>query len=485
MRNKLKQLFSDSASFAIATMGNKMVAFLLLPIMTRHLRAAQYGDWDLTNTLTLVVTYLSVLGMDAALAFYYFDAKDEQEKRSYFTATVLFSSGICVLFLLVTLLFGDPLSRLLYNKPYADVMAIAIAATVGAIVIQHTLALARYNRRVWLFNIMSMSYVIGSNLLSVIFLIYGQGGVRGIFFGQLVGQIAVAAILVFLFRREFTWRVKKKHLLDLLRYGAPLLPTMLAFWVMNAMSRPMIYHMVSESEAGIYGVAFRFATMVALVTSAFQLAWRPFAMSIKEREDAPRIYSFVARAFLVVGAFFILGLEFIIQPLIQWTTGKPEYWSAYPYVWMLSFGTVLNTLHLIVGVGLLIQKKTSTISQVFIMAAILYFIGNFILVPLYGNWGTAAMTVVTYLFVVLLIYRKSQQVYPVAFRMPSMLAFLAVYLVTMIGITWIQVNDWPDKWVYYVVATLINIAAVFITGVFRLRSLPVLFRMVPKIGQKR
>lgn len=192
-----------------------------------------------------------------------------------------------MLFLLVTLLFGDPLSRLLYNKPYADVMAIAIAATVGAIVIQHTLALARYNRRVWLFNIMSMSYVIGSNLLSVIFLIYGQGGVRGIFFGQLVGQIAVAAILVFLFRREFTWRVKKKHLLDLLRYGAPLLPTMLAFWVMNAMSRPMIYHMVSESEAGIYGVAFRFATMVALVTSAFQLAWRPFAMSIKEREDAP------------------------------------------------------------------------------------------------------------------------------------------------------------------------------------------------------
>lgn len=188
---------------------------------------------------------------------------------------------------------------------------------------------------------------------------------------------------------------------------------------------------------------------------------------------------------MVVGAFFILGLEFIIQPLIQWTTGKPEYWSAYPYVWMLSFGTVLNTLHLIVGVGLLIQKKTSTISKVFIMAAILYFIGNFILVPLYGNWGTAAMTVVTYLFVVLLIYRKSQQVYPVAFRMPSMLAFLAVYLVTMIGITWIQVNDWPDKWVYYVVATLINIAAVFITGVFRLRSLPVLFRMMPKIGQKR
>src|SRR5690606_585062 len=115
----------------------------------------------------------------------------------------------------------------------------------------------------------------------------------------------------------------------------------------------------------------RFASMIALLTTAFQLAWRPFSVSIKEREDAPRIYSLLGRAFLVVGTFFILFLTFFIEPIIQIVAGKEEYFAAYPYVWMLATGTLLNTMHLIVGVGLLIQKQTKEISKTFLVAALI------------------------------------------------------------------------------------------------------------------
>jgi O-antigen/teichoic acid export membrane protein len=487
MLQKIKQLFSDSAAFAIAMMGNKLVALFLFPIYTRSLEPSQFGDWDMTNTIAMVVTYLCILGTDTALAFYFFDAKDETERRAYFTSSVLFPTAISLIFLLLALLAGAPLANVLYENPtgYEALIFYAMLTIVANVIIQQVLAYARFSRRVWTFNIGSMGYVIGSSVLSIYFVVYEGAGVVGIFVGQVIGQWIVALILMWMFRKEFTRHFTRKHIMDLLHYGAPLLPTLLAFWVMNALSRPMIYHMISPEQAGIFGAAVRLASMIALLTAAFQLAWRPFSMSIKEREDAPRIYSLLGRAFLVIGTFFIMGLTFIIEPLVRLITGSPEYFAAYPYVWMLSLGTVLNTMHLIVGVGLLIHKQTKTISKTFMVASVLYFIGNFILIPVVGVWGTAAMSVITYLFVFLSIYRKAQTVYTVDFRMRSMLSYFALYLGLMVGITWLQVNDWQGLWFYYVIAVIVLVAAVFVTGLFDFRSLAVLRQRLLKPARKR
>lgn len=487
MLAKLKQLFSDSAAFAIALMGNKLVAFLLLPVYTRYLDPGQYADWGLTNTITMIVSYLSILGTDAALAFYYFDAKEKQERRAYFTAATLFSAGICTLFLIAALGMGSPLARVLYGRPtgYEHLLTLAMLATVASIVIQMNLAYARYSRKVWTFNAMSMSYVIGSALLNVVSLKFTDWGVNGIFVGQVAAGFIVALILVWMFRKEFTRKLRWDHLKHLLRYGAPLLPTLLAFWVMNMLNRPMIIYFASREEAGLFEAAFRFASVIALITAAFQLAWRPFAMSIKERPDAPRIYSLVGRAFIVVSALAIMGLSFVIQPLMELATGRPEFAEAYPYVWMLSLATVFNTFHLIVGVGLLIRKQTRVISQVFVMVAILYVLGNLVAIPLFRNWGAGVMAMLAYLFIVILIHHRSRSAYPVDFRMGSILVFLVIYVAVMAGITWIQVDEWSNKWLYYSLGLLIVIAAVFVTGIFRIQSFRVALQRLPELLKGR
>lgn len=487
MLAKLKQLFSDSAAFAIAQMGNKLVAFLLIPVYTHYLDPGQYADWGLTNTITMIVSYFSILGTDAALAFYYFDAKEKQERRAYFTAATLFSAGVCTLFLIAALGLGSPLAQILYGRPtgYEYLLTLAMLATVASIIIQMNLAYARYSRKVWTFNAMSMSYVIGSALLNVVFLKYTDWGVNGIFVGQVLGGAVVALILVWMFRKEFTRKVRLIHLKQLLRYGAPLLPTLLAFWVMNMLNRPMIIYFVSREEAGLFEAAFRFASVIALITAAFQLAWRPFAMSIKERPDAPRIYSVVGRLFIVVGTLAIMGISFIIQPLMKLATGQPEYAQAYPYVWMLSLATVLNTFHLIVGVGLLIRKQTKVISKVFIVAAVFYVLGNLVAIPLFHNWGAGVMAMLAYLFIVIVIYRRSQSAYPIDFRMGSILLFLAVYLAVMAGITWIQVDEWSNKWLFYSLGLAIVIVSVFVTGVFRPQSFFVTLQRLPELLKGR
>ncbi|MDR6225549.1 lipopolysaccharide biosynthesis protein [Desmospora profundinema] len=481
MLTKIKQLFSDSTAFALALMGNKIVAFLLVPVYTRALDPTRFGDWDMTNTIAMVLTYFCMLGLDTALAFYFFDAKDEKDRNGYFTASVFVPVMISLVFLAVAAVVSKPTANLLYVEPgeYPNLLFLAVLVIVFNVIIQQTLAYARFARQVKTFMIGSMGYVIGSSLSSVYFVVVQEAGVVGIFYGQIFAQSIAAAILLWHYRDKFTLAVEQRHVRNLLSYGIPLLPALLAFWVMNAMSRPMIYHMVSPEEAGVFGLAVRFASVIALLTAAFQLAWRPFSVSIKDREDAQRIYSLLGRSFLVIGTFFILFLTFFIEPIIKIVAGNKDFFDAYPYVWMLALGTVLNTMHLIVGVGLLINKETKAISKTFMAAAPLYFVGNLLLLPLIGAWGTGIMTVVTYLFAFLSIYRKGQKIYPVDFRMKSMLAYLVLYLAVMAGITWFQVNGWGSLWLIYVGATLFMMLAIFLTGLFNKESITMIRRLLP------
>lgn len=500
MNQLMKRLFSDSAAFAIATMGNKLVALAFFPLYARFLDdyESALADWGLTNTYTLILTYLCILGTDAALAFYYFDAKTEEDRRSYFSNALLFSMAMCFFIGIFVFLFGPSLSSVVYPSTqkygydYTYLLPIATFATLGAIVIQHILAYARYSRRVWFFNIFSMSYVIGSSALSIWFLQIVEPPVMGIFYGQLVGQGTIALVLLWLYRKEIKWKYSKEHTVQLIKYGAPLLISLLSFWVLSSISRPILMHLAPTDEAAdIFEATVRVASFIVLITAPFQLAWRPFSMSIKERDDAQQVYGLVGRGLIVFGTLAIMALTFIIEPIYNLIVGtgssvkKVDLSSGYLYVWMLSLGTLLNVLHPVFGIGLLIKKQTKYISKVFILVAIFFLVGNLLLVPKYGIWGTVSMTAASYLIAVIFIYRESQKVYPVDFKFGAIMIYLAVFIASMAWISYVQANELPNPWITYAIAFVVNISVVFITGLIPVKMLYRIGSLLPKLGGKK
>ncbi|SDW39533.1 Membrane protein involved in the export of O-antigen and teichoic acid [Marininema mesophilum] len=479
MFTKIRELFSDSLAFSLTLMGNKIVAaFILLPLYSRNL-GTKIADVDQTNTVVMILTYFCIIGTDTAFAYYFVEAKNEKERHGYFTVAVFFPVLLSLGFLSITYFVSPSVTRFLYKHPegYTHLLTIAVLTIVANVVIQQILAYARFARQSATFIIGSMSFVIGSNLASIWFLVGMKMGVVGFFYGQMVAQFVVAGVLLWIYRHHFTLTLEKRYLVDLLRYGVPLMPALLAFWGMTAVSGPILYHMVSREEAAIYGIAVRFASMIALITAAFQLAWRPFALSIKEREDARRIYSLLGRVFLVLGTLFILILTFFIEPLIKVVVGKPELFSAYRYVWMFTLGTLLNAMYLIVGIGLYITKRTKTISKTFVQAAVIYFVGILTLVPFIGIWGVAFMTVVAYLYIFLSIYRKGQKVFPIDFRIRSMLSYLAIFIGVMSFISWMQIYHWKGQWMIDLGLTAFMIGMIFMTGLFKVDSVRILRRL--------
>jgi hypothetical protein len=120
-----------------------------------------------------------------------------------------------------------------------------------------------------------------------------------------------------------------------------------------------------------------------------------------------------------------------------------------------------------------------------VIAAVFYVLGNFVAIPLFHNWGAGVMAMLAYLFIVIVIHQRSRSTYPVDFRMGSILSFLVVYLAVMAGITWIQVDEWANKWFYYFLGLVIVISAVFATGIFRLQSFVGALQRLPELLKGR
>ena len=64
------------------------------------------------------------------------------------------------------------------------------------------------------------------------------------------------------------------------------MPSRVALWALNLSNRLLVAWLATRALAGVFVVAANVASAVALLVTAFQLAWPPFAYAIKDDDEA-------------------------------------------------------------------------------------------------------------------------------------------------------------------------------------------------------
>src|SRR5207244_7112932 len=77
----------------------------------------------------------------------------------------------------------------------------------------------------------------------------------------------------------------------LVRTGLPFVPAGLAVWVLTYGDRLFLPRSVAYQQIGLYDIANKLASALALLVEPFKSAWGPFALSIQQDPNAPRTYS--------------------------------------------------------------------------------------------------------------------------------------------------------------------------------------------------
>ena len=465
MLNQLKRLGGDSLLYALMNVGTKIIAFIMLPIYTRFLPdPAQYGMLDYLDRITAMLTFIVIFGTDSALAFYYFDTKDEEKKLKYVQNVMTFRLAVVVVIFLCILVGGPWLSNLLLDHPhYVNLLYLSAGTLLLDTIVALVTTVLRYDFKTLKVVVITVLRMLLVAVFSYIFLKYIMTSVRGILIGRI---IAAAIVLPLLGRRlfayiRFSW--DKNIMKEILVYAAPLVPASIAFWVIVNVSQFILKEFTSFTEVGIYGTAMRFASLITLVTSGIQMAWRPYSMSLKDKKNSEWIFSKLYIGFLLIGTFGVLVVATIMPYVIRLLSEK--YYISYQYVAPISAVTFLNFYYMIISVGIFFTKQTKHISIAFGIAAALSVILNFIFIPLFSIWGAVAAYLLSYMIAIVMIFKKSQKLYFVPVSLKKMGFLFVTMILAVIGIIYVQTHHLA--WFYIVLAWIFYIVMVAASRVDR------------------
>ncbi|HWJ78509.1 MAG TPA: polysaccharide biosynthesis C-terminal domain-containing protein, partial [Niallia sp.] len=194
-------------------------------------------------------------------------------------------------------------------------------------------------------------------------------------------------------------------------------------------------------DVGVYGVAVKIATMITLLTTGIQMAWRPYSMNIKDEPNAKDIYAKVYYIILGIGIVGLLAIASVSPFIVQILAPQEGYREAANYVALLSLGSFLSFYYLIISVGLFLEEKTAIVSKYVGISAGISIVLNLLLIPYFKIWGATAALVISFVFVNIFIFKKSQEVYYVPVSIRKLVGVLINGCIGILAIVMIYIND--------------------------------------------
>lgn len=463
----VQQLAKDSAVYGGADLVTKVLAFFAFPILAAALSPKAFGALELLITLTSLLGLVVNCGLNNSVQRFYWD-------KGINTATQqsIVTSGFFALVAFGLFAFGIGLIAVPYVLPLmlADDWPLTWIGLVAALFVmmlsqwsQYTLDVVRLHFAPWRFFLLAVTTRVVSLVFGLVAVVLFGLGIDGLLAAQALVLILVLPLCLWMIRRDF-WPAsfETSWLKELVRFGHPYIYSGLAYWLFGSMDRWMLASMSSVEEVGVYSVAFRFASVVLFVSAAFGQAWSPVAMKI--RIDHPQQYRVIFGQVLLLLLFVMLavggGFSLFSGEIISQIMPKEYLSSALPLA-ILCFGIILQSTQQVTAVGISIEKRTYLFARLAWLAAAVNFLGNWLLIPIFGASGAAGATLISYIFLTCSYLYYTQRLHPLFIEWWR----LAILLLLGVVVAIVAVSSVADSFVLSAVIFKLLLATVcFLVG---------------------
>jgi O-antigen/teichoic acid export membrane protein len=409
----LRRLASTGAAYTAASILSKLLAVGLLPLYTRNLTPADYGDAEIMFTAVVTASIVVRLGLiEALLRFFYEEGEDPDRVLASSFAGLFWLTTIGAL---AALPFAQPLSEALLDRSAADLARISIGGLWVLTMFEFMLTLFRLEERARAFFLTTLANVLAAIGLTVL-LVVGEGeGARGLLVGSYASGAVTVLALIVLQRRRLSLRFDAGLLRRLMRFGLPTMPAEVSLYLLNFVDRIIILRAAGATEVGLYSVAVKFAQGVNVIVRGFQLAWPPLAYSIRDDGEARRAYATVVTLF-VAGCALVVTAMWLLSRWIVRALAAPEFFASYKAVGLISTAVTLYALYLVLVVILGRTGRTEFNFPAALGALLTNVALNLALVPPLGIVGAGLALLASYLVVLGLMYAFTQRLFPVPYQ---------------------------------------------------------------------
>lgn len=299
--------------YGISGAASRLAAVVLVPLYTRTLSIAEYGQLEVLLAIHAVIVILAGMQLESAIARDYFEvegAERDSHARGWW-AIGLTAAGTAALTAIVLAVWWFAGLR---GTSSATVVGLLLALTLPAQLLGVQLVMLRFQGRQLLYALVSLSDLALSALFSAGFIVLLDLGIAGALLGMLTGKLVCVA-LAWAGTFGLPPRARPDPALAgrMLRYGLPSIPAVLIGWAQNAGNRLVLALALTLEDVAIAGIAIKVAAIFGFVVYSYRLAWEPFSMAkLGSLDDDPNVYNraldwYVPTMFLACGFAVLLG----------------------------------------------------------------------------------------------------------------------------------------------------------------------------------
>ena len=430
------------------TLGNGLMivaGLVSFPILTRVLSVDEYGLMSLIATALTLLVAVGKLGMQHATLRFFSEiqAGKREVGQEAFVATVVYGMGAVGLAatllwmaasqLVPTQWWNDPRVR-----PLMLFTAVLILVRVFDSALVNQLRAQERSAALMIYSVVRR-YVSLALLLAVLF--YVAGNVWGFYAATITVEVlATLAMAVWMYRRrpprvsDFSPSLFRA----MLAFGIPMIGYELSSIVLSMGDRYIIQSLLGAESLGVYSAAYNMCDYIkSMLFGSLVAAAQPMYMRYWEQQGAEVTSEFLARfmrVYMMASMLVIAGLAAIGGQLLGFLASA-KYRSGAEVIPYVMAGMAIESVIIITGAGLYIQKRTRTIMLLVFVTAVLNIGLNLLLIPRFGLVGAGLSTLLSYvlLMVVGAVMGRSSLVIPMP--LAAALKFGAIALVMYLAVT--------------------------------------------------
>jgi O-antigen/teichoic acid export membrane protein len=404
---------------SIADVALRATGFVTFPIIARRAGAEGYGAYTQANNIAAFVVPFASLGLSGAMVRFFASRRWDEAARHDLRRIIVVVS-VCAGFVSpILFLAAGWLNRAVLGWPDGEALLRGASALVIAGALEQVaLNFLRARDRLFEYSV----YQIAQGAVLIVCVVVTLRSAADL--ARTVTALAIARALLACGALVIGSRpstppdsgppVSSVPLASMVRYGFPVALSAIGLWIINLADRLVIGHFRSADELGRYGSVYTMAGLLAMTTAPFFLPAFGRLMRGTQDGDAARVaedvslfhrYSSIA---LVGGA---VGLIVLVQPTVRLIGGDDFRVSGW-LVGLLVAGLFVDQWNGLAHYILLCNDRTVFLQNAWLGAGAFNVATNLVAVPRFGIQGAAAMTLLTFALLNVVVYHEASKYVP-------------------------------------------------------------------------
>lgn len=388
-----------------------LFGFLSVYFLTRYLTIEEYGAYVIISVTVEIVVVMLDLGFTQYLVTNISAMNYKHKIESLFS---LMGFEIFLFILLNIIYFSTPIHDYILNllklENYSLEFNIAIGIIILALLIRVYVSYYAANKRLELQSL--IVFLLRALWVIFIILFVFLLNFLNLFSAVLLWFLGILITLIITFfysKKEFIDFIKI-HKLNLspikkgVIFGMPLILYNIGTYVIVMADRYILNYYTTLSLVGIYALAYSICSMITSFGTTISVIIYPYIAEAWHGDKDHNLLSNVSLKYtlmLVIPA--AIGIYVLREPIITLISGV-NYINSAKIIPFLMWFPILSVIVFILYQNLLVRGKTLQIGLLYIIGGILNILLNIILIPYYGLYGAAITTVISYLFLLILMY---------------------------------------------------------------------------------